>query len=206
MIRLAIIEDNLSYQTALQAYFKTVQDIVLVYVDSNLDGLQQLLAAKPDVVVMDIDLGSQSGITGVQLLKEAMPQTGVLMLTVFEDDEKIFASINAGARGYLLKKDPPQKIVEAVRDIYRGEGAINGQVARKILEGFPQPRTSPLNLDGYNLTKREKEILLLLIEGFSYKEIAAQCFISIDTINSHIRKIYSKLGIHSRSEIAARLR
>jgi len=206
MIRLAIIEDNITYQAALQAFVSTMPDVEIVYVSAGLDDMAQLIAAMPDVVIMDIDLGHQSGIEGVKKIKATLPKTGVLMLTVFEDEEKIFASINAGAVGYLLKKDPPQKIIEAVRNIHRGEGAINGMVARKVLQQFAQPANRVPKIDHYNLTKREKEILLLLIEGLSYKEIAAQCFVSIDTINSHIRNIYSKLGIHTRSEIAARLR
>ena len=208
MIRLGIIEDNLTYRTALETFIKTVADLELVYAGMNLSGMNALLAAAPHVVIMDIDWGKDSGITGVRLIKAARPDVQVLMLTVFEDEEKIFNSIKAGAVGYLLKKDPPQKIIEAIRNVFNGEGAINGLVARKILEYIPKNAAAQKvpNLDAYNLTKREKEILQLLIDGLSYKEIAAACFISIDTINSHIRKIYSKLDIHSRSEIAARLR
>ena len=208
MIRLAIVEDNLTYRTALEAYIKTVAGMELVYAGADLSGMEELLAAAPHVVIMDINLGKDSGIEGVQLIKAARPEVQVLILTVFEDEEKIFNSIKAGAVGYLLKKDPPQKIMEAIQNVYKGEGAINGLIARKILEYIPKNTAAQKvpNLDAYNLTKREKEILQLLMDGLSYKEIAAACFISIDTINSHIRKIYSKLDIHSRSEIAARLR
>jgi DNA-binding NarL/FixJ family response regulator len=208
MIRLAIIEDNLTYRMALEALIKTVADVELVYTGADLSGIKALLAADPHVVIMDIDLGKDSGIQGVHMIKGAKPEIQVLMLTVFEDEEKIFNSIKAGAVGYLLKKDAPQKIMEAIQHVYNGEGAINGLIARKILEYIPKNAAAlkAPNLDAYNLTKREKEILSLLIDGLSYKEIAAKCFISIDTINSHIRKIYSKLDVHSRSEIAARLR
>ena len=208
MIRLALIEDNLTYRTALETFIRTVAGMELVYAGADLSGINGLLAAAPHVVVMDIDLGKDSGIEGVRKIKAARPDVQVLMLTVFEDEEKIFNSIKAGAVGYLLKKDPPQKIMEAIYSVSRGEGAINGLIARKILEYIPKNAAAQKvpDLDAYNLTKREKEILQLLIDGLSYKEIAAACFISIDTINSHIRKIYSKLDIHSRSEIAARLR
>ena len=155
---------------------------------------------------MDIDLGKESGIEGVQKIKEVFPEAGIFMLTVFEDEEKIFGSIKAGALGYLLKKDAPGKIVEAVRTIYRGESVMNGAIARKMLDYFSKPIAAKPDLEAYNLTKREKEILGLLMDGLSYKEICAQCFISIDTLNSHIRKVYSKLNVHSRSEIAARFR
>jgi DNA-binding NarL/FixJ family response regulator len=206
MIRLAIIEDNAAYRLALELYIKTGREIEIIYVDSSVKKLITDPSLQPHVVIMDIDLGKESGIEGVKKIKEAFPKAGIFMLTVFEDEEKIFQSIQAGALGYLLKKDPPEKIVEAVYNIYRGESVMNGQVARKLLEYFSRRRTHEPDLATYNLTKREKEILLLLMDGLSYKEIAAKCFISIDTLNSHIRKVYTKLNVHSRSEIAARFR
>lgn len=206
MIRLAIIEDNAAYRLALELYIKTGPDIEIVYVDSSVKNLISDPSLQPHVVIMDIDLGKESGIEGVKKIKEAFPKAGIFMLTVFEDEEKIFQSIQAGALGYLLKKDSPEKIVEAIHNIYRGESVMNGQVARKLLEYFSRRKRYEPDLDSYNLTKREKEILLLLMDGFSYKEIAAKCFISIDTLNSHIRKVYTKLNVHSRSEIAARFR
>jgi len=206
MIRLAIIEDNALYRTALQTYINSIGGIQVVYLESSVNGLLSNLTLNPDVVIMDIDLGKESGIDGVQKIKQVLPAAGILMLTVFEDDEKIFQSIKAGALGYLLKKDPPGKIVEAIQNIYKGESVMNGQIARKVLNYFSHPKTTAPDLETYNLTKREKEILLLLMDGLSYKEIATKCFISIDTINSHIRKVYTKLNVHSRSEIAAKFR
>jgi DNA-binding NarL/FixJ family response regulator len=206
MISVAIVEDNVVYLEALEDYFQNVPDIQLVHIANNLQSMQTLLDAKPDVVIMDIDLGKDSGIKGVRLIKEALPDTGILMLTVFDDEEKIVRSIQAGASGYLLKKDSPKKIVEAIQDIYKGGGAVSGQVAKTILNAFPKPAHDALDLDSYNLTKREREILQLLIEGLSYKEIAARAFISMATLNTHIRNIYDKLGIHTRAEIAARFR
>ena len=207
MIGLAVIEDNTSYLEALKLYIATVEDIQLVYTGSDLQDLEnRLLAVHPDAILMDIDLGAQSGIDGVKMIKRILPSAGIIMLTVFEDEEKIVQSIQAGALGYLLKKDPPEKIVEAIRGISRGEGAINGAIARKIIDHYSQPVKSPLKIDDFNLTKREKEIFHLLMEGLSYKEMASRCFISIDTLNSHIRKLYTKLSVHSRAEIAARFR
>ena len=115
-------------------------------------------------------------------------------------------SIHAGASGYLLKKDSPKKIVEAIRNIHKGEGSINGQVARTLLNAFPKSSQYSPDFAGYNLTKRETEIVLLLIDGLSYKEIASRSFISMATLNTHIRNIYDKLNIHSRAEIAAKFR
>src|SRR5688572_20539588 len=206
MIRLAVIEDNVAYRKALLTFINKVSDFEVVYVGGNLDHIYDVLELAPDVFIMDIDLPGTSGIEGVKMIKSAQPEAGIFMLTVFEDDEKIFQSIKAGALGYLLKKDPPGKIVDAIQNIYKGESVMNGQIARKVLNYFSNPKATTPDFEAYHLTKREKEILLLLMDGLSYKEIATKCFISIDTINSHIRKVYTKLNVHSRSEIAAKFR
>lgn len=207
MIRLAIVEDNLAYRNALALYISKLADIEMVYVDSSVKGLLINTRLAPDVVIMDIDLGKESGIDNMHKIKAVYPAAGLFMLTVFEDEEKIFQCIKAGALGYLLKKDAPEKIVEAIHNVHKGESTINGQIARKILNYFSKPEATTMpGLDGYHLTKRENQILMLLMDGLSYKEIAAHCFISIDTLNSHIRKIYAKLNVHSRSEIAAKFR
>ena len=207
MIRLAIIEDNAPYRKALQSFIVRASDIEVIHVAENLENIAEVVQLlQPDVMIMDIDLPGLSGIEGVQLVKKVIPGMNIIMLTVFEDEDKIFRSIKAGALGYLLKKDPPDKILEAVRSVHRGESVMNGQIARKILGFFSAPRLHTPDLEEYNLTKREKEILGLLMDGLSYKEIASRCFISIDTLYSHIRKVYSKLNVHSRSEIAARFR
>ena len=206
MIRLAIVEDNHVYLDALKVYLTKAHDIELVYMASNLQQMRLLISAKPDVVIMDIDLGADSGINGIQLIKEALPKTGIFMLTVFDDQEKIVQSIKAGASGYLLKKDSPKKIVEAIRNIYKGEGVISGQVTKTLLNAFAKPSEYQPDFKGYNLTKRETEIVLLLIDGLSYKEIASRSYISMATLNTHISNIYDKLNIHSRAEIAARFR
>jgi DNA-binding NarL/FixJ family response regulator len=178
----------------------------VVFAGASLADLPAAIKAAPNVAIMDINLGKDSGIEGVRRLKEALPGVQILMLTVFEEDEKIFDSLKAGAIGYLLKKDSPEKIVEAIRSMHRGEGVINGRIARKVLDYFQRPVKVAPSVDDYNLTVREKEILHLLMDGLSYKEIAARCFVSVDTINSHVRKIYSKLNVRSRAEISARFR
>jgi len=127
-----------------------------------------------------------------------------MMLTVFEDDEKIFGAIKAGANGYLLKKDSPQKILDAIEAVYRGESPMNGMIASKVLDYFQRQQKKNNDLNQSGLTEREKEILKLLIKGNSYKEIAGMLFISIETLNSHIKNIYRKLNVHSRSELAAK--
>lgn len=208
MIRLCIIEDNAAYRKALQLFISKVPDFDIVFINDRLEDIQKFARVlQPDVYILDIDLPVTSGIAGIPLIKEINPDAGILMLTVFEDDEKIFQSIKAGALGYLLKKDPPEKIISAIRAIHAGESIMNGQIARKILNYFSKelPATRP-SLAEYNLTKRETEILQLLIDGLSYKDIAAKCFVSLDTVFSHIKKIYTKLKVNSRSEIAARFR
>lgn len=207
MIRLCIIEDNDAYRKALQLFISKVRDFEIVYISDRLDDIQHIARnIHPDVFVLDIDLPVTSGIAGIKLIKEIDPDANILMLTVFEDEDKIFQSIKAGAQGYLLKKDPPEKIINAIRSIHCGESIMNGQIARKILNYFSKEIPSRPSFEEYKLTKRETEILQLLIEGLPYKEIAARCFISIDTVFSHIRKIYAKLKVNSRSEIAARFR
>ncbi|MEO7487658.1 MAG: response regulator transcription factor [Ferruginibacter sp.] len=206
MIRLAIIEDNRVYLNALEAYLNKIPDIELVHLAGNLQSMPLLIVVKPDVVIMDIDLGTESGIKGVQEIKKALPGTGIFMLTVFDDEEKIVQSIQAGAAGYLLKKDSPKKIVEAIRNIYKGEASINSQVALTLINAFPKSSGYTPDFNKYNLTKRETEIVLLLIEGLSYKQIPSRSFISMATLNTHIRNIYDKLDLHSRAEIAAKFR
>lgn len=207
MIRVAIIEDNLSFQKAMQMLISTQQDMLLVYSADTLNDIESLYAIRPDIVIMDIDLPHLSGIAGVKLLKEHVPSTGVLMLTVFEDEDKLFDSVKAGAVGYLLKKDQPATIIEAVRETHRGESVLNGKIARKMLEYFSSKQQSRENqMDEFDLTRREKEILDFLIEGKSYKIIADCCNISMNTLFTHTRNLYNKLNIHSRAEIASRFR
>lgn len=205
MIKVAIIEDNLSFMKAMQVLISNQSDMLLVYTSDSLTDADALYHSYPDVVIMDIDLPYKSGIEGVRMIKEKLPSAAVFMLTVFEDDEKIFDSVKAGALGYLLKKDPPEKIIEAVHVVYNQESIMNGKIARKMLDFFSQKEKSrSQRLEEFDLTKREKEILLLLIDGKSYKIIADTCNISMHTLFTHTRNIYNKLNIHSRAEIAAR--
>ncbi len=208
VIRIAIIEDNKAYNAALLALLAQHSDMEVVYAASNLkDFTQAMLKTVPDVVIMDIDLSGDSGVNGVSILKSVLPEVSVFMLTVFEDEEKIFASVKAGAVGYILKKDPPEKIIDAIRRIYKGESVINGTIARKMLQYFSKPQhVSGFDPEEYNLTARETEVLHLLREGLAYKEIARQLSISVDTLTTHIKKVYSKLKVHSKAEIMAKFR
>jgi len=204
MTRVSIIEDNSQYRQTLSIILQLDESLKLIHKLSNCNDMIQLFAEeKPDIVIMDIDLPGISGIQGVWELKTKWPDIKVLMLTVFEDEDKIFGAIKAGTNGYLLKKDSPHKIIESIQAVMKGESAMNGLIAAKVLEYFyDNQRKTSASLDKTNLTHREKEILQLLVKGFSYKEIAASCFISIQTLNTNIKNIYQKLNVHSRTELA----
>lgn len=205
MTKIAIIEDNAQYRTAISIILQLDEGVRLVHkLEDATEMMERLEEELPDVVLMDIDLPFMSGIEGVWRLKKRWPDIKVIMLTVFEDDEKIFGAIRAGANGYLLKKDSPQKILSAIQSVMQGESPMNGMIAAKMLDYFQRQGKRESQLDDYNLTSREKDILQLLIRGNSYKEIASALRISVETLNSHIKNIYRKLDVHSRSELAAR--
>lgn len=207
MIKVAIIEDNEAYREALEILISTNNDIKIVYSASNLTGIRTAFArTKPHICIMDIQMPGLTGIEGVTLLKERFPSVNVFMLTVFDDDDNIFDSIKAGAVGYLLKKDPPELIIQAIRKVHAGETMLNGKIARKVLDFFSKKEIKKDPFEEYNLSKREKEILEYIISGLSYREIAARCFITLDTMYTHTRKIFAKLNVHSRAEIAAKMR
>jgi DNA-binding NarL/FixJ family response regulator len=207
MIRVAVIEDNDAYRKALQTLMGQNGTFQIVYSAASCKNISQAISLIcPDVIIMDIGLPGISGIECIQRVKKHCPDTNIIMLTTFDDDDKIFESIRAGAVGYLLKTDPPNDILEAIGKIYIGESVMNGKIARKMLQYFSGKKKVNKSLEQYDLTYREKDILELLMKGYSYKEIASDCSISLDTVFSHIRNIYKKLGVHSRSEIAARFR
>jgi len=204
MIRTAIVEDQLRYRELLRLILTGSDIIQLLFEREHCRNiLEDVVKEMPDVLIMDIDLPGRSGIDAVIELKGVFPELKVLMLTVFEDDEKIFSAIKAGADGYLLKKAPPQKILDAIRELSEGKASMNGLIAKKVMEFFYKKKPM-VNVEDFNLTRREHEILEWLIQGLSYKEIATKCYISPETINSHIKSIYQKLNVHSRAQITAR--
>ena len=148
---------------------------------------------------MDIELPVVSGIEAVKKIREKYPDVKILMETIFEEDEKIFQSICNGAQGYILKNTPPREILSAIREIYEGGAPMTPIIASKVLRMFKNNLTTEKD-SSYHLSVREKEILKCLVEGMSYKLIADHCFISPDTVNGHIKNIYKKLQVHSKSE------
>ena len=204
MIRIAIVEDNPTLRGSLESLFNRTDGMRCVASLSNLlNVVSEVGAAKPDIILMDIGLPNISGIEGVRTVKTHYPNIQVLMFTVFDDDEKIFDAIRAGASGYLLKKTPPAEIVQAIYDLYHGGAPMTSSIARRVIQSF---QTAPSTvMEDYRLTTRENEILYSLVDGLSYKKIADKHCISISTIRTHICNVYSKLHVNSKAEAVAKV-
>ena len=159
---------------------------------------------QPDVVLMDIDMPGTNGIEGLKRLKKQAPEVFIIMQTVFEDDEKIFTAIHAGANGYFLKKTKPDKLIEGIRDVLEGGAPMTPSVASKVLQMLTQ-KSSDRSKNSFDLTEREIEILSMLAKGLSYKMIADAGGITFHTVNSHLKKIYEKLHVHSATEAVSKV-
>lgn len=167
--------------------------------------VQQVINLKPTVVLMDIDMPKINGIEALKLIKKTAPEVSVIMQTVFDDDDKIFDAIQAGANGYYLKKTAPEKLIEGIREVAQGGAYMTPSIAMKVLNIFQT--IAPNNERGKNhfkLTEREIEILSLMVEGLNYKAIAERFNISWHTVNAHTKKIYEKLHVHSAQEAVAK--
>ncbi len=162
------------------------------------EALEAIPRRLPDVVLSDIGLPAMNGIDGVRILKSRYPQLLVLMLTVYDDDERIFDAMCAGACGYLLKKTPPARLLESLREAVEGGAPMSPEVARRVIALFRNIR--PPERADYHLTPHETRLLKLFVEGHNYKTAAAELRVSVNTINFHVRSIYDKLQVHSRSE------
>ena len=166
------------------------------------EAITHLPANVPDVVLMDINLPKMSGIECVRKLKALVPSAQIMMLTVYEDSDKIFDSLLAGANGYLLKRTPQAQIIEAICEVHRGHSPMSGHIARKVVQYFNQRGSNEKEIA--MLSKREREVLDCLARGIAYKEIADVLILSIDTIRMHVKGIYGKLHVHSRGEAVAK--
>ncbi len=197
-IQLSIFEDNEQMRSSLKLLFSLENDFHICGIFDQASDIQShMKESNPDMILMDIDM---PGINGIEALKQALtikPDTNVVMYTVFEDDDKIYNAICEGARGYILKKTPNDKLTSTLKEIFEGGSYMTPVIARKALAMFQKKKNS--NID-YNLSEREKEILHFLVVGFSYKMIASHCFISLDTVRSHIKNIYAKLQVNSNVE------
>ena len=164
------------------------------------DVVHEILEHQPQIVLMDIDLPEIDGIKAVQMIKEVAPEISIIMLTVFEDDDKIFRAIQAGADGYLLKNAVGEQLINAIKDTSNGGSSISPGIASKVLQAFRQKFEQP----NFGLSAREQQVLELLVNGLSYKLIADQSCVSIDTVRSHIKNIYIKLQVNSATEAVSK--
>lgn len=202
-ITVAIVDDDEEIRTGLQWILDRTDGYSCVGTYRNgaeaAEGMERSL---PDVVLMDIGLPGRSGIECVESLKQRHPGVQFVMQTVYADDEKIFQSLRAGAVGYLLKKTPTAKVLQAVSDAYDGGAPMSGEIARKVLTYFQRPAPAQ---HGHGLSDREVEVLKALMDGHSYKAIADRLFVSVHTVRFHLHNIYEKLHVSSRAEAVAKV-
>ena len=203
-IRVVIFEDKAILKESLYQLINGAEGLTCVGTFANCDDIIfNIKKTAPQVVLMDIQMPGLDGIGGVKIIKQNFPEVKVIMQTVVEDDDKIFASICNGASGYLLKNTTPARLLQAIVEVNEGGAPMTPAIAQKVLDKFR--RQSPASSKELNdLTAREKEILECLVEGMSYKMIASSCQISIDTVRFHIRHIYEKLHVGSKSEAVSK--
>ena len=198
-LRVAIVDDDNDIRAHLAVLISRAPGIKLTgqYASAE-EALEQIPRRPPDVVLMDIQLPGLSGIDCVRALRQCLPALQVLMLTIYEDSEQIFQSLQAGASGYLLKRTPGAQLLEGIRDVHAGGSPMNSHIARKVVQFFNQRRNAAPELQA--LSTREQEVLELLAGGQLYKQIAARLGVSMDTVRKHLQSIYQKLHVHSRTE------
>lgn len=199
VINVVIVEDLHEIRDGLKAILNSTEEFKCVATFCNAeDAAKEIALLQPDVVLMDINLPGMTGIDCVKMIKSNCPQTQFLIFTVYDDDQRIFDAISAGASGYLLKKTPPVKILEAIKEIFEGGAPMSAQIARRVVQVFQNGEKSSKEAD--LLSPREREILELLSKGFLYKEIASKLFIAVGTVKQHVHKIYEKLHVQNKTE------
>lgn len=199
MITVSIVEDDQRVRESLAVLINGAENIRCVSTNATGEAaLEDIARRKPDVVLMDINLPGISGIECVRKLKAQLPKLQILMLTMYEDDEKVFQSLVAGASGYLVKRTSPAELLKAIEEVQSGASPMSGKIARTVVEYFRTLQTAEPQQE--YLSKREEEILGLLVKGYRYKEIADALSISYETVRSHLKNIYDKLHVHSRTE------
>ena len=199
-VKIAIFEDNDRLRESLVALFNGMDEYKVIGDYSNCNDAATIARVyKPDVVLMDIDLPGESGIKGVFKIKESYPQSAIIMYTVFEDDDKLFQCLCAGANGYLLKKTAPSKLIDAIQEVIEGGAPMSPSIARQVLNSFQHGKANK-----YSLSSREIETLQLLIKGYTTKMIASELKISFDTARYHLKNIYTKLHVNCGKEAIAK--
>ena len=193
-----IIDDHNSMRSSLSRLLASAQEVTSVKTFASCEDALAKLAGVPDpqLLLLDIGLQGMSGLDGIPLIREKAPEASIVVLTVFEDDEKLFRAICAGANGYLLKSQSGGEIMQSVRDALAGGSPMSPRIARRVLEMFA--KLAPRKTD-YGLSERERAVLELVVEGLLKKEIAQKMELSIHTVDSHLRRIYEKLHVNSRS-------
>jgi DNA-binding NarL/FixJ family response regulator len=206
-IRVVVFDDNALFLDSMSLLIDDAPGFTLAgaYTDCN-DIDHKMGESQPDVVMMDIEMPGVNGIEGVRQIKKNFTKINVLMQTSFEDDDKVFNAICAGASGYILKNTMPARILESIVEVYQGGSPMSPSVARKVLGFLQQPQEDSAKTDvpDYNLSNREKEVLSCLVKGMSYKMIADSCHISYETVRSHMKNIYEKLHVASMTEAVAK--
>jgi len=197
-IRVAIVEDSRTIRESLRRIIDDTPGMRCeCAVGSGEEALAEMPRCRPDVILMDIHMPNISGIECTARLKEFLPETDVIMLTVYEDNDKIFRALQAGACGYLLKRTQPEQLIQAIRDVKQGGAPMTSEVARRLVETFQRVPAPPSQAE---LSRREREILELVSRGFSNKEIGDQLSVSLETVRHHLKRVYEKFHVHSRSE------
>jgi DNA-binding NarL/FixJ family response regulator len=203
MTKVLIYEDNPQLREGLTMLIDGSDGFSVVAAFKNCNNVQDEVAAfKPDIVLMDIDMPGTNGIEGLKKIREQFADMKVLMLTVFDDNKNVFEAIRSGANGYILKKTPPARLLEYIAEAASGGAPMTASIATQVLKMFSSLHNE--KGEDYNLSDREKQVLQFLVNGYSYKMIAAEMFIAIDTVRSHIKKIYEKLHVNSKSEAVAK--
>ena len=202
-IRVSVFDDNRAVRESLYLLISDAPGFAVagVYPDCN-NLMDHLRKDAADVILMDIDMPGVNGIEATAVIKSHFPDTNVLILTSYDDSAKIFDALQSGATGYLLKKTPSAKILEAITEVNQGGAPMNASVARRVLEFFSEKKN--ISENRYDLSPREKVVLSCLVKGDSYKMIAANCFISMGTVCTHITNIYKKIHVNSKSEAVAK--
>lgn len=206
-LRIAIFDDNKNIRESITLLLQTVPEFDVVGSFSHvLDCVDDVKECNPDIVLMDIEMPGMSGIEAVLVMKKHLPHVQVLMQTVFEDDDRVFDSICAGASGYILKNHLNTRLIDAIKELQFGGSPMSPSVARKVLNKMQSVSSliKPEEAPDYHLTAREKEVLSCLVNGLSYKMIAADLNISYETVRSHVKKIYEKLHVASLTEVVAK--
>lgn len=203
MIKLLLYEDNPQLREGLTMLISGSEGFEVLAAFKNCDNVQaEVEAFSPDVILMDIDMPGVNGLEGLKRIREINNAVKILMLTVFDDNRNIFQAISNGANGYILKKTAPAKLLEYIAEAQTGGAPMTASVATQVLKMFSSMNNE--KGEDYNLSEREKQVLQFLVEGYSYKMIAGEMFIAIDTVRSHIKKIYEKLHVNSKSEAVAK--